>query len=252
MSMILAVLRSTLYTLIQFVITPPYALIALATFPLPPLSRYRIISGWAHLMLFLLRVICGVRYRVLGAEHIPRTPSIVLSKHQSAWETLAFQQIFPPQVWVLKKELLRIPFFGWGLAMTSPIAIDRGSGKAALKQIVKQGKDRLQQGFWIVIFPEGTRIAPGEKGKYGIGGAWLATHADAPVVPVAHNAGEFWSKDAFVKLPGTITVSIGAPIDSTGMEPGELNTRVETWIEAEMARISNRETSCSHPTGENR
>ncbi len=250
--MILAVLRSTLYTLIQFIITPPYALIALATFPLPPLSRYRIISGWAHLMLFLLRIICGIHYRVLGAEHIPKTPSIVLSKHQSAWETLAFQQIFPPQVWVLKKELLRIPFFGWGLAMTSPIAIDRGSGKAALKQIVKQGKDRLQQGFWIVIFPEGTRIAPGEKGKYGIGGAWLATHADAPVVPVAHNAGEFWSKDAFVKLPGTITVSIGAPIDSTGMEPGELNTRVEAWIEAETARISNQETSRSHSTGENR
>ncbi len=241
--MILAVLRSTLYTLIQIVITPPYALIALATFPLPPLSRYRIISGWAHLMLFLLRVICGVRYRVLGAEHIPKIPSIVLSKHQSAWETLAFQQIFPPQVWVLKKELLRIPFFGWGLAMTSPIAIDRSSGKAALKQIVIQGRDRLKQGFWIVIFPEGTRIAPGEKGKYGIGGAWLATHVDAPVVPVAHNAGEFWSKDAFVKLPGTITVSIGAPINSAGMEPGELNARVEAWIEAEMIHIGSQKTS---------
>ncbi len=241
--MILAVLRSTVYTLIQIVITPPYALIALATFPLPPLSRYRIISGWAHLMLFLLRVICGVRYRVLGAEYIPKIPSIVLSKHQSAWETLAFQQIFPPQVWVLKKELLRIPFFGWGLAMTSPIAIDRSSGKAALKQIVIQGRDRLQQGFWIVIFPEGTRIAPGEKGKYGIGGAWLATHVDAPVVPVAHNAGEFWSKDAFVKLPGTITVSIGAPINSTGMEPGELNARVEAWIEAEMIHIGSQKTS---------
>ena len=250
MSMILAVLRSTLYTLIQIIITPPYALIALATFPLPPLSRYRIISGWAHLMLFLLRVICGIRYRVLGAEHIPKTPSIVLSKHQSAWETLAFQQIFPPQVWVLKKELLRIPFFGWGLAMTSPIAIDRGSGKTALKQIVKQGKDRLQQGFWIVIFPEGTRIAPGEKGKYGIGGAWLSTHSDTPVVPVAHNAGKFWSKNAFVKLPGTITVSIGAPINPTGMETGELNTKVEAWIETEMVRINNQETSRSHPTGE--
>lgn len=250
--MILAVLRSTLYTLIQIVITLPYALIALATFPLPPLSRYRIISGWAHLMLFLLRIVCGVRYRVLGAEHIPTIPSIVLSKHQSAWETLAFQQIFPPQVWVLKKELLRIPFFGWGLAMTSPIAIDRSSGKTALKQIVKQGRDRLEQGFWIVIFPEGTRIAPGEKGKYGIGGAWLATHTSAPVVPVAHNAGEFWSRNAFVKLPGTITVSIGAPIDSTGMEPGELNAKVEAWIEAEMVRIGSRETSCSHSTGEDR
>lgn len=250
--MILAVLRSTLYTLIQIVVTLPYALIALATFPLPPLSRYRIISGWAHLMLFLLRIICGVRYRVLGAEHIPTIPSIVLSKHQSAWETLAFQQIFPPQVWVLKKELLRIPFFGWGLAMTSPIAIDRSSGKAALKQIVKQGRDRLGQGFWIVIFPEGTRIAPGEKGKYGIGGAWLATHTSAPVVPVAHNAGEFWSRNAFVKLPGTITVSIGAPIDSTGMEPGELNAKVEAWIEAEMVRIGSLETLRSHSVGEDR
>ncbi len=250
--MILAVLRSTLYTLIQIVITPPYALIALATFPLPPLSRYRIISGWAHLMLFLLRVICGVRYRVLGAEHIPKIPSIVLSKHQSAWETLAFQQIFPPQVWVLKKELLRIPFFGWGLAMTSPIAIDRSSGKAALKQIVIQGRDRLQQGFWIVIFPEGTRIAPGEKGKYGIGGAWLATHVDAPVVPVAHNAGEFWSKDAFVKLPGTITVSIGAPINSAEMEPGELNAKVEAWIEAEMLHIGSQKTSQPHSVMEDR
>ena len=150
--MILAALRSTLYTLIQVITTPPYALIALATFPLKPIDRYRIISGWAYLMLFLLRVICGIRYRVIGAENIPKLPSIVLSKHQSAWETLAFQQIFPPQVWVLKKELLRIPFFGWGLAMTSPIAIDRGSGKIALKQIVKQGKDRLRQGFWIVIF----------------------------------------------------------------------------------------------------
>ncbi|MBA0916821.1 MAG: lysophospholipid acyltransferase family protein [Nitrosomonadaceae bacterium] len=235
--MILAALRSLLYTFIQIVTTPPYALIALATFPLKPIDRYRIISGWAHLMLFLLRTICGIRYRVVGAENIPKLPSIVLSKHQSAWETLAFQQIFPPQVWVLKKELLRIPFFGWGLSMTSPIAIDRGSGKAALKQIVKQGKNRLSQGFWIVIFPEGTRIAPGERGKYGIGGAWLATHSNAPVVPVAHNAGEFWSKDAFIKLPGTITVSIGPPIDPTGLEPGELNAKVELWIETEMTRI---------------
>lgn len=241
MSMILAVVRSTLYSLLQIVITPLYAVIVFAAFPLSPLNRYRITSGWAHLMLFLLRVVCGIHYRVIGAEHIPQTPSIVLSKHQSAWETLAFQRIFPPQVWVLKKELLRVPFFGWGLAMTNPIAIDRSSGKAALKQIVEQGKDRLKQGFWIVIFPEGTRIAPGEKGKYRIGGAWLATHTAVPVIPVAHNAGEFWGKNAFIKLPGTITVSIGAPMDPAGMEPDDLNTSVETWIEAEMSRIGNRD-----------
>ena len=238
--MILALLRSTIYTLMQIVITPLYFLIVLAAFPLRPLSRYRITSGWAHLMLFLLRIICGIQYRVIGAERIPQTPSIILSKHQSAWETIAFQQIFPPQVWVLKKELLHVPFFGWGLAMTSPIAIDRNSGKAALKQIVEQGKDRLKQGFWIVIFPEGTRIAPGQKGKYRIGGAWLGTHTGMPVIPVAHNAGEYWGKNALIKLPGTITVSIGAPIDPTGMEPDDLNTRVETWIEAEMERIGHR------------
>ncbi|SFW11021.1 1-acyl-sn-glycerol-3-phosphate acyltransferase [Nitrosovibrio sp. Nv17] len=235
-------LRATLYVLLQAIITPLYFLIVLAAFPLPPLHRYRITSGWAHLMLFLLSRVCGIRYRVIGRENIPGQPSIVLSKHQSAWETLAFQQIFPPQVWVLKKELLRIPFFGWGLALNSPIAIDRSSGKTALKQIVEQGRDRLQAGFWIVIFPEGTRIAPGERGKYHIGGAWLATHSVAPVVPVAHNAGAFWGRNAFIKRPGTITVSIGAPIDPKGMEPGDLNARVEEWIEAEMMRLDDRQT----------
>lgn len=236
--MILAVSRSTLYMLLQIIITPPYALLALACFPLSPHNRYRVTSSWTLIMLFLLRNLCGIHYKILGAENIPKTPSIVLSKHQSAWETLAFQKIFPPQVWVLKKELLLIPFFGWGLAMTSPIAIDRKSGKKALEQIVEQGKDRLQQGFWIVIFPEGTRIPPGERGKYRIGGAWLATHTNVPVVPVAHNAGEFWGRNSFVKHPGTITVSIGKPIDPTGMEAGELNEKVEAWIENEMLRIS--------------
>ncbi|MCH6584233.1 MAG: 1-acyl-sn-glycerol-3-phosphate acyltransferase [Proteobacteria bacterium] len=240
MSIAITALRSIFYTLLQIIITPLYALIVLASFPLTPLSRYRVTSGWAHIMLFLTRVICGVRYRVLGMENIPKTPSIVLSKHQSAWETLAFQQIFPPQVWVLKKELLRIPFFGWGLAMTSPIAINRSSGKAALKQIVQQGKDRLKQGLWIVIFPEGTRVAPGKKGKYGIGGAWLATHTGVSVVPVAHNAGELWGKNSFIKRSGTITVSIGAPIDPAGMKANELNARVEAWIELEVARISDK------------
>lgn len=241
MNLVMVVLRSTLYTLLQIIITPLYTLIVLASFPLNPISRFRIISGWAHIMLYLIRVICGIHYRVLGIENIPKNPSIVLSKHQSAWETLAFQQIFPPQVWVLKKELLLIPFFGWGLSMTSPIAINRGSARAALKQILKQGKDRLKKGLWIVIFPEGTRIVPGKKGKYGIGGAWLATHTGVSVVPVAHNAGEFWGKNSFIKQPGVITVSIGAPIDPTGMEANELNAKVEAWIELEVARISDKD-----------
>jgi len=241
MNSAMAALRSTFYTLLQIIITPLYTLIVLASFPLTPLNRYRITSGWAHIMLYLIRVICGVHYRVLGIENIPKTPSIVLSKHQSAWETLAFQQIFPAQVWVLKKELLHIPFFGWGLAMTSPIAINRSSGRAALKQIVQQGKDRLKQGLWIVIFPEGARVVPGKKGKYGIGGAWLATHTGVSVVPVAHNAGELWGKNSFIKRPGTITVSIGAPIDPAGMKASELNAKVEEWIELEVVRIGDKD-----------
>lgn len=236
--MMQALLRSTLYMLLLVIITPPYAVFTLACFPLSPHNRYRVTSTWTRMILFLLEHICGLRYRILGAENIPDTPSIVLSKHQSAWETLAFQKIFPPQVWVLKKELLRIPFFGWGLAMTSPIAIDRSAGRSALDQVVEQGRDRLEQGFWVVIFPEGTRIPTGQKGKYRIGGAWLATHTDVPVVPVAHNAGEFWARNAFTKKPGTITVSIGKPIDPSGMEPNALNAQVENWIESEMARIS--------------
>ena len=241
MRFIIAVLRSTLYLLLQIIITPPYALVVFVTYPLSPLNRYRVISGWSHIMLFLARFICGVRYCVLGTENIPKKPTIVLSKHQSAWETLAFQKIFPPQVWVLKKELLHIPFFGWGLAMTSPIAINRSQGKAALKQIIRQGRDRLQKGLWVIIFPEGTRIDPGKKGRYGIGGAWLSTSTGVSVVPVAHNAGVLWGKNSFIKFPGTITVSIGEPIDPAGMEANELNNKVEEWIELEVIRIGDKD-----------
>ncbi len=230
-------LRSTLFALVLSVTTPVFSLLALFTFPFKPVTRYRIISLWARLTIFLARIICGLDYRVIGAENIPDRPTVVLSKHQSAWETIAFQCIFPPQVWVLKRELLRVPFFGWGLAMTSPIAIDRGAGKEALKQLVEQGRDRLARGFWVVVFPEGTRMKPGSRGKYAIGGAWLAVQAGVSALPVAHNAGEFWGKNAFLKYPGTITVSIGKPIETAGMKASELNRRVEDWIEAEMQRI---------------
>lgn len=230
-------LRSALFAVGQVVTVTVFSAVALLTFPFPPVMRYRIISAWARLMLAWLRLSCGLKFRVLGAENIPSTPGVILSKHQSAWETLAFQKIFPPQVWVLKKELLRLPLFGWGLAMTSPIAINRSAGREALKQLVDEGRQRLAQGFWVVVFPEGTRMKPGERGKYNIGGAWLATHAGVPALPVAHNAGEFWGKNAFLKYPGTITVSIGRPIDAGGMKAGELNQQVEAWIESEMQRI---------------
>jgi 1-acyl-sn-glycerol-3-phosphate acyltransferase len=226
-------LRSGLFWLSLVVVTPPYALVAIASAPLPRLARYRIISGWSRIVLWLLKAICGVRFKVAGREHLPKAPAVILAKHQSAWETIAFQQIFPPQVHVLKRELLWIPFFGWGLALMSPIAIDRGRGLSALRQIARKGKERLAQGFWVIVFPEGTRVAPGERRKYQLGGAWLAAHAGAQVVPVAHNAGRCWPRNSFVKRPGRVTVRIGPPIESSGRTPEAINALAEEWIEAQ-------------------
>lgn len=231
-------LRSFVFTLGQWLFTPVFCILILAIFPLSAHRRYRIITIWARSMLWWLEHTCDIRYRVLGAENIPDTPCVVLSKHQSAWETLAFQKILPPQVWVMKRELLWIPFFGWGLALTSPIAIDRSAGREALRQLVEQGKDRLARGFCVVVFPEGTRIPPGQQGKFHIGGAWLATHTGTAALPIALNAGENWGKNSFLKKPGTITVSIGKPIATAGMKPDQLNKEVEAWIAAEMARIA--------------
>jgi len=230
-------LRSLIFNLGMWLTIPPSALLAILLIPLPAVTRSRIVGGWAYFVMGWLKLTCGLEYRVIGRENIPDHPCVVLAKHQSAWETIAFQTIFPPQIWVLKRELLFIPFFGWALAALSAIAIDRSAGREALKQLVSQGKKRLQRGLWVVIFPEGTRIAPGERGKYHIGGAWLATHTNATVVPVAHNAGEFWRKNSLLKQSGTITVSIGKPIDATGMKTEELNRQVEEWIEAEMPRL---------------
>jgi len=231
------VLRSCLFAAFQILITPPFALVALLTFPLRPVTRYRVISLWARLLILAAGFICGIRYRVIGVGHIPQTPCVVLSKHQSAWETLAFQVIFPPQVYVVKRELLWIPFFGWGLAMVSPIAIDRRAGMRAMKQMLEQGKDRLARGFWVIVYPEGTRMAPGRRGTYQSGGAAVAAHAGVPVLPVAHNAGTCWRRKAFLKYPGTITVSVGVPINASGLKAAALTSQAENWIEAEMLRL---------------
>ncbi len=224
-------LRSGLFALALLLVTPPYALLALATFPLPRLARYRIISGWSRLVIHLARTLIGIRWRVEGAEHLPGRPSIILSHHQSAWETMAFQVIFPPQVHVLKRELLWIPFFGWGLALMSPIAIDRRRGVAALRSIARRGRERLAQGFCVVVFPEGTRVAPGERRPYQLGGAWLAADSGAPVVPVAHNAGLFWPRNAFLKRAGTITVRIGPVIESAQRDAQTINRLAQQWID---------------------
>jgi 1-acyl-sn-glycerol-3-phosphate acyltransferase len=233
----MTVVRSSLFVLALILITPPYALIALATLPLPRMARYRIISGWSCCVIFLSKIILGIDWRVEGVEHLPQRPAVILAKHQSAWETMAFQLIFPPQVHVLKRELLWIPFFGWGLALMSPIAIDRKRGVAALRAMASKGAQRLAQGFWVVVFPEGTRVAPGERRAYQPGGAWLAAAAGAPVVPVAHNAGLLWPRYAFLKRAGTVTVRIGPAIEPAGRDPATINRLAETWIEEQQKAL---------------
>jgi 1-acyl-sn-glycerol-3-phosphate acyltransferase len=227
-------LRSLLFLLVKILLTIPFSLLILLTFPLPPLLRYRFIAKWSWMVTRLTRIIVGISYRVEGLENLPAGPAVILSKHQSAWETIVFQQIFPPLSFVLKKNLLYIPFFGWGLALFSPIAIDRAAGREALKQIEAQGKQRLKSGFWVLIFPEGTRVAPGESGQYQVGGAWLAVKAGVPVVPVAHNAGRCWPKNGFVKYPGEIVVKIGSPIETVGRKATQVAAESEAWIESTM------------------
>jgi len=230
-------IRSLLFLLIKVVLTIPFSLLILLSAPLPALPRYRFITLWGRMVIGLARWVVGIRFRVEGLENLPREPAVVLAKHQSAWETIAFQQIFPPLSFVLRKSLLYIPFFGWGLALFSPIAIDRGAGREALKQLEALGRERLDAGFWVLVFPEGTRVGVGEKGDYQIGGAWLAAKCGAPVVPVAHNAGRCWPKNAFIKRPGEITVVIGPAIPTQGRRPAQVLVEAEAWIETTMRRL---------------
>lgn len=233
----MAGLRSLVFLVLQAILTVPFGVFAAFLLPLPRLPRYRFIALWGRMVIFLARWILGIRHRVSGLEHLPVGPAVILSKHQSAWETIAFQQIFPPLSFVLKKSLLHLPFFGWGLALFSPIAIDRAAGREALKQIENQGRARLQQGFWVLVFPEGTRVAPGETGHYQIGGPWVAVKAGVPVVPVAHNAGRFWPKHAFIKHPGEIRVVIGPPIPTAGRKASEVLAETQAWIETTMQAL---------------
>jgi 1-acyl-sn-glycerol-3-phosphate acyltransferase len=231
-------LRSILFFLGMILTAPAFTLLGLIAAPLPFFRRYAIISQWAIFVIWWLRVTCRLDYRVSGLEHLQGIDTAILfSKHQSAWETLAFQSIFPPQVWVLKRSLLWVPIFGWGLALLRPIAIDRGAGRKALAQVVEQGTDRLQKGIWVVVFPEGTRLPPGERKKFAGGGALLAHKSGYPVIPVAHNAGSFWARRGFVKRPGTIEVRIGEPIVGRDRSSSEINQLAESWINQQMDQI---------------
>jgi len=219
---------------ISTVLFSPFAILSSV---LPILPRMRFISWWARFIMFWLRVTCKIHHQVQGFDHLMTGPAVILSKHQSAWETIAFQAIFPPQAWALKREALWIPFFGWGLAATRPIAINRATRIRALDQLLEQGKKRLTEGRWVVIFPEGTRMAPGVRGRYSPGGAALAVRSGTPVVPVAHNAGLFWGRRRFIKQPGTVQVCIGPAIQTQGRKPRAVNQEVEEWIENKMAAL---------------
>jgi len=230
-------LRSMLFALFQLIVTPPYAVAVLLLFWLPRIPRYRFIAGWCALMLVGARWICGIRVRVVGRENLPPIPHIILCKHSSTWETLYLTRCFPPLSYVAKKELLSIPFFGWAFTLASPITIDRSAGQDAMTQIVRQGRERVADGFWIVIYPEGTRIPAGTRVRYKTGGARLAIDLGVPVLPVAHNAGWLWPKGRMGKRPGIVTLSIGPAISPQGKDPATLMREVEDWIEREVERL---------------
>lgn len=235
----MAWLRATIYYLFLSITVIPYAFLCLFCAFLPLHWRYRITMGWPRLAIWGARVFCGVRWQIEGRENLLNGPAVVLAKHQSAWETLFLPSHLPREVcFVYKRELHRIPFFGWGLALLRMIPIDRAKGKEAFEQVVQVGQQRLDEGRWPILFPEGTRIAPGKMGRFKMGGALLAIRTNSPITPIAHNAGELWPRHAFTKKPGLITVRIGPPISPDGLTPEALNDKVSAWIEAEMKSLN--------------
>lgn len=232
-------LRSLVFTAVMILATMVWSFACVLFAPLPYAQRYWWTMRWSWFCILMLRWICGVRHRVIGAENLPDSPVILLSKHQSAWETIFYPVYMPhPLVYVFKRELLFIPFFGWGIGLLRMIAIDRRRGANAFEQVVSQGKRRLADGQWVIMFPEGTRTKRGSKGHYKTGGTRLALRTQTPVVPIAVNSADCWPRNSFIKTPGVITVSIGAPIAPEGHTPESLMTAVETWIETEMRRLS--------------
>ena len=206
--------------------------------PLPFSVRSAIARNWGKSMLWVGRIVCGLDYVIEGRENIPVEPSVIMIKHTTVFETYAQLAIFPPQTWVVKRELQWIPLFGWGLAAMRPIAINRSAGHAAVTQVIEQGRKLLADGIWITIFPEGTRVAASQTKKYGVSGAALALDAGCPILPVAHNAGDLWPRRGLKKRPGLIRFCIGPPIEAGDRSPKETNLIVQDWIETKMKEIS--------------
>ncbi|MDO5068971.1 1-acyl-sn-glycerol-3-phosphate acyltransferase [Neisseria sp. Dent CA1/247] len=229
-------IRNLIYWLVLVLITPPMFTLIIPI-ALIPKGANHVGRAWALILVWMLKHIIGLKYRVIGRENIPDRPSIICSKHQSGWETLAFQEIFPLHVFVAKKELFKLPFFGWGLKLAKTIGIDRSNRTQANRQLMEQGMARKKEGFWITIFPEGTRLPPGTRGKYKLGGARMAQMFEMDLVPVALNSGEFWPRNSFLKYPGEVTVVIGKPVAYDSGTAEELMKQCENWIESQQEKI---------------
>ena len=235
------VIGSLVFTAFLFAWTFCYAIFfVIAALLLPFPRRFALAQFWAAAILKVLKHTCRLDYRVEGRENLPADNHIALWKHSSSWETIAMMVLFPRQVWVLKRELEWIPIVGWGIRLLHAIAIDRGSGHAAVAQILVEGKQRLAEGDWVIVFPEGTRMAPGLTRKYGVSGALLASEAGRLVIPVAHNSGYFWPRRGLIKQPGTVRVMIGPPIAAAGRDPRAVNEEAQEWIEARVRELAPR------------
>jgi 1-acyl-sn-glycerol-3-phosphate acyltransferase len=232
-------LRTLAFFLFELITVIPWSVLSIVTAVLPRPIHYNIVMFWLDMQIWAAKVIMGIRYQVIGAENLPDGPAILLSKHQSTWETFFYPTFMPRQLcYVFKRELLFVPFFGWGIGLLDMIHINRSKGADAFDEIVRQGAEKLAQGRWIIMFPEGTRIPVGKTGRYKSGGARLAVRTGAPVVPIAVNAGEVWPKKPWIKRPGLVTVSIGPPISTQQRQPDAVIEEVEAWIEAQMRVIS--------------
>ena len=231
-------LAGYLFTGLLVLNTVAGSLWAIVLRPLPHrIAYFFAVRCWALANLWLLRVLCRVSWEVEGSENLPREPSLVLMKHFSAFETIAQALLFPRQTWMLKRELLYLPVFGWGLAAMRCIGVDRARGGKAIRSVIRQGRTRIEEGLWVVVFPEGTRVAPGETGKYAPGGSMIASAARCPVVPVAHNAGDHWPRRSSVKTPGTIRIVIGPPLDPRVLGARDLTNRAREWIESQVQQL---------------
>lgn len=210
-------------------------------------QRFALASSFTRGVMWWLGVTCGLKHRFEGMDNIPDGPVIFFAKHQSAWETFALQSYLPAFFWILKREVMWIPVFGWGISTVNPIAIDRSAGRAAVKQICEQGCARLERGFRVMIFPEGTRIAAGSTRRFGMGGAVLAQKSGCPVVPIAHDSGSFWVRRGFHKRAGTIRVVVGKPFSTKGLSPDEINAKAKSWIDSNTAALEQSAAKQSPP-----